>query len=245
MIKFMKMLPGLAILAVSVIARVIIGSQETQMLIYHGVNSYRTAILLSRIGMGIGLVGTLMPVGMFLLQLRENKKRVEIVERAKHQQRMSAPLSLKSGRYNENEIRNRLKDLFSNTSDSVFLKSLRAIEGQLDQMNSYQAKLEQLLNENGANDLGETIKYLDKLEQSMFDNLRKCFNILTMYDGSDNGRQVVTEQMEDTFANNEKILEQASRLCMATTKFVNNQGEEAISLGSVEQFIKALEEEYV
>lgn len=235
-----RLLPGLALVLAALTARLIIGAFRTDILVFSGAGSYRTLLWASRIALGAGLCLLAAKAGSAFLKQRKAKAAAAEQRKARSK---PAPLAAADGRYAESEIRGRLLSLFA-VAPAETVPYLEQFQAQLDRMNGYQARLTQLLEQNGAQDLREAELFLDRVEQNMFGAMRRVFNLLTMYDETQPVRPLL-EQLAEAQAHNDKALDQASRLCAAMTNYVNNQGAASDSGGSVEQFIKVLQEELV
>ncbi|MBO4418340.1 MAG: hypothetical protein J5789_00715 [Oscillospiraceae bacterium] len=242
---FKKVIPGLALLVAGVVGRLLLSGAETSVLINSGMRTFRILVWIARGAMLIG--GGLLLAGSFLLllPLLQERRRVraseELIARAKAESRKRAPLSTRSGAYNEDEIRDCLMQFFDSTP-AKFTPYLERYQSQLDRMNSYQARLNRMLRQNGADDLTEAEALLDKLEQNVFGVMRKVFNWLTMYDASTPDDPLI-HNLEEAEAHNEKALEQAGRLCATITDYINNQGSRIDITNSVKSFTELLKEE--
>lgn len=235
-----KLLPGLFIAAAALAARLLVGASQNEILINSGAKTYRTLLWAARIGLLAGL--GLLAAGVVLAVLRQKQAQAAAAAKQK-ERRKPAPLAAADGRFNEPEIRNHLVSLFA-SSPAGTIPYLEAFQAQLDRMNGYQARLTQLLDQNGAQDLREAESFLDRVEQNMFGTMRRVFNLLMMYDEAQ-PIQPLLDQLADAQAHNDRALDQASRLCAAMTEYVNSQGASSDAYGSVEQFIQILQEELV
>ena len=181
--RFLKFVPAAAVLLAAGIARLLISGAENEILINSGAGLYRVLVWVSR---GAMLAGALLLIPPLLGNLKQRKREQasqELIARARKENRMRAPLSNRSGSYNEEEIRGFLIQLFDSVPPQ-FTPWLEKYQAQLDRMNSYQARLNRMLKQNGADDLTEAEALLDKLEQNIFGMMRRVYNWLTMYDPS-------------------------------------------------------------
>jgi hypothetical protein len=235
-----KLLPGLGIAATALVARLLVGGAENDILINSGAKTYRALLWAARIGLLAGL--GLLAIGVVSAVLKQRQAQAAAAAQQKVS-RKPAPLSAADGRFNEPEIRSHLLSLFS-SSPAKAVPYLEAFQAQLDRMNGYQARLTQLLDQNGAQDLREAESFLDRVEQNMFGTMRRVYNLLMMYDEAQ-PIQPLLDQLAEAQAHNDRALDQASRLCAAMTEYVNSQGASSDAYGSVEQFIQILQEELV
>ena len=236
-----KYLPGLALFAAAGIGRLLLPAAEQDILIRFGMAFYRLLLWVAR---GAMLAGLLLLVPPLLARFRERRRlqaSEELIARARAEKRKQAPLSNRGGRYNEEELRAYLIQLFD-TLPPKFTPWLEKYQAQLDRMNSYQARLSRMLAQNGADDLTEAEALLDKLEQNIFGMLRRVFNWLTMYDAA-SPEEPLLQKLAEAETHNEKALEQAGRLCAAITDYINKQGSRIDVTSSVKQFIELLKEE--
>ena len=238
-----KFIPGAALLLAAVVGRLVLAGAETSVLISAGAGAYRALTWAAWGAMLLGLLLTLLPILPLLREKKKEQASQELIARARAESRRRAPLSTSSGRYNEEEIRGYLAQLFDSMPPK-FTPYLEKYQAQLDRMNSYQARLSRMLKQNGADDLTEAEALLDKLEQNIFGMMRKVFNWLTMYDAA-SPEEPLLQNLKDAEAHNEKALDQAGRLCAAITEYINNQGSKVDITGSVKSFIELLKEEIV
>ena len=76
----------------------------------------------------------------------------------------------------------------------------------------------------------------------MFGKMRQIYNLMMMYDETTPIEELKTA-LDGGLAHNERALNQAKKLNATVTEYINNQGVTQESLGSVEAFIKVLQEE--
>ena len=241
--RLLKFIPGLLLFAAAGIGRLLISAAENEILINYGMSTYRVLAWIARGAMLAGLLLLVPPLLGILKERRREQASEELIARAKAENRKRAPLSNRSGSYNEAEIRSCLIQFFD-TTPPQFTPWLEKYQAQLDRMNSYQARLSRMLKQNGADDLTEAEALLDKLEQNIFGMMRRVFNWLTMYDAS-SPEEPLLKNLAEAEAHNEKALEQAGRLCAAITEYINNQGSKVDITSSVKSFIELLKEEIV
>ena len=72
--------------------------------------------------------------------------------------------------------------------------------------------------------------------------MRQVYNLLMMYDETAPIEEL-KDSLNEALEHNNRALEQAKRLNATVTEYINNQGTAQESLGSVEAFIKVLQEE--
>lgn len=238
--QWKKIFPGLGVTVIALIAGGVVRANQDNIYVYSGIGTYKilSAATLLALLLGVGLLGW----GIVVTLSKQRAERAAAAAKQKVE-RKPAPLSAAEGRFEESEIRNHLLSLFS-ASPVKTASYLEAFQAQLDRMNAYQARLRQLLEQNGAQDLGEAESFLDRVEQNMFGTLRRVFNLLMMYDEAQ-AIEPLLDQLAEAQAHNDRALDQASRLCAAMTDYVNHQGAATDISSSVEQFIQILQEELV
>ena len=98
---------------------------------------------------------------------------------------------------------------------------------QMDEMNSYQAKLSRLIANNGADYLEDTIGVLDSVEQCILRKVRKILNCFVIYEST---RAEDVEKMRmllfETRSGNAAQLQNVKEFLFAITDFLNKQGDD-------------------
>lgn len=239
--RYRKFIPGLLLFAACVVAAIVLPTYRNDIVIYYGPERYRIYQGLLRgcfIGAAIWIALPLVPI------LKEKKKKAmsqKLIQAAKKEQRAAAPLSIRSGRFNEDEIRKMLAQALT-TAPNVFVPYLEDYQSQLDRMNSYQERLALLLKNNGADDLTEPSVFLDKLEQGIFETMRKVFNWINMHDDANPDREIIAN-LDAAKASINQSLEAASGLCKNVTAYINGQCQAVDITSQIEQYSKMLKEE--
>lgn len=233
---------GIAALAVGLLGRIALAIEKNSIVISGGMSTYRALLWASR---GLGLFGAAV-VAAFAIRIalarseaRQMEKRMDALRTA--DRKSKAPLSTESGRFNEDKMRELLRTLFA-AAPSELASYQPRFQVQLDRMNEYQANLARLLRNNDATELSEAEAFLDKLEQNMFGRMRQVYNRLMMYDETA-PIENLKSSLDEALAHNNRALDQARKLNATVTEYINNQGSAQESLGSVDAFIKVLQEE--
>lgn len=233
---------GIAALGLGLAGRIALAVEKNSILIHGGMSTFRTLVWVAR---GAILVGAAFAAG-FVVRIALARSEARRLERQMKALRTAdrkdkAPLSTESGRFNEDKMRELLRTLFAAAPGEVAAYQPR-FQVQLDRMNEYQANLKRLLRNNDATELSEAEAFLDKLEQNMFGKMRQVYNLLMMYDETAPIEELKAS-LNEALEHNNRALEQAKRLNATVTEYINNQGTAQESLGSVEAFIKVLQEE--
>lgn len=237
-------IPGALTLLLGLAGRIVLASVKNAVIVSGGMHAYRIWLWASRGLLFAGSVLLAAGLAKVLLARKDQKKTEQNLAALRDAARKAkAPLSTESGRFNEQKMRELLNTLFEQAPNEV-LAYRQKFQAQLDRMNEYQANLSRLLQDNDVTDLSEAEAFLDKVEQNMFGKMRQVYNILMMYDDTAPIAEL-TAPLEDALAHNDKALEQARRLNTAVTEYVNHQGTPQDAMGSVEVFIKVLQEELV
>ncbi len=233
---------GIAALGVGLVGRIVVALEKNSIVISGGMSTYRALLWAAR---GVLLVGAAFAAGLIVRialarsEARQMERRMDALRTA--DRKSKAPLSTESGRFNEEKMRELLQSLFATAPAAVAAYQPR-FQTQLDRMNEYQLNLKRLLRNNDATELSEAEAFLDKLEQNMFGKMRQVYNLLMMYDETAPIDELKTA-LDGALAHNDRALSQARRLNATVTEYINNQGSTQESLGSVEAFIKVLQEE--
>lgn len=233
---------GIAALGVGLVARIALAMEKSSIIVNTSAASFRLFVWAAR---GLLLFGTAVVAAVVLRlvlarsEARQMEKRMDALRTA--DRKSKAPLSTESGRFNEEKMRELLQGLFT-TAPAQLAAYRPRFQVQLDRMNEYQANLKRLLRNNDATELSEAEAFLDKLEQNMFGKMRQVYNLLMMYDETAPIEELQTA-LDDALAHNDRVLDQARKLNATVTEYINNKGGTQESLGSVEAFIKVLQEE--
>ena len=233
---------GIAALGLGLIGRVALAAAKNSIVISGGMSTYRSLTWVARGALLAGVVfltGTVIQVVLARSAERKMEQRMDALREA--DRKSKAPLSTESGRFNEEKMRELLRTLFASAPEEVSVYRPR-FQAQLDRMNGYQTSLQRLLRDNDVTELPEAEAFLDKVEQNMFGKMRQIYNRLMMYDSTAPIGEL-TASLDEALTHNERALDQARRLNATVTDYVNNQGSSQESLGSVEVFIKVLQEE--
>ena len=239
--KVSKFIPGLLLLAACIVGAILLPKNRTDIIIYNSPETYRTYQRILYAGFAASAVLLTLPVIPLLKERHRNAMSEQLIKAARKKQREAAPLSIRSGRFNEDEIRRLLTQALTSAPD-IFIQYLEDYQSQLDRMNSYQERLSTLLKNNGADDLTEPAAFLDKLEQGIFETMRWVFNWINMYDESSPDVDVL-KSLDDARANINHSLEAAGSLCKNVTAYINGQCQAVDITSQIKQYSEMLKEE--
>ena len=167
--------------------------------------------------------GRLIKRGLRLNQLKmEEQKRLEQAEEQKLlEEKRVATLSV-DGEMDAEMVRHLLEEEVSGKWQGCYENIYACIE-QMEQMNSYQARLEKLLADNGAGRLRDTEDILNQVEQYICQNVRGVLNFMAVAD--DEESNLVNERLVKCHADNGALLKQTKDFIYAMADFLNNQGD--------------------
>lgn len=239
--KHRKFIPGFLVFAAALAGRILLEVNKTEIFVRSGVGTFRTLVWCARASMVVGLLAFAIPLFGVLSRRRADRKATELIRKAKAEQRRNAPLASQSGRFKEEDVRNYLSELLASAPPKLTLY-LEEFQARLDKMNMYQSRLNNLLIQNGADDMTEPVVFLDKLEQFIFGVMRKVFNWITMYDESVPDSEI-QQNLDRAKTSIDTALEQASDLCRAITNYINGQGNRVDITNQIEQYIQIMKEE--
>lgn len=237
------MIPGLIGSIVGLVGIIVTNMSRTNILIERGMDGFRFQLTLFEAITAFG--GTILAASLVFGLIKEIKTRkaakkqdVKLLEA----DRPKAMLSFETGRLDEEQMRSLLLESFD-AVEPEFIEHLETYQTQMDKMNMYQARLHRMLAINGIKDLQETEFLLDKLEQSMFGNLRKAFNWINMRGSTKEAKEKLHANLSKVSTDNQTVLDKASELCNVLTEYINNQGNTTYSVVVFDNFIKSLNEQ--
>lgn len=146
----------------------------------------------------------------------------------------------------DREDRNRKSEAYLSVSDkldSSFIQSLLEnkareewsvldvrlfkVKEQLQEMDDCQSRLSRLLTDNGATALNSTQEVLDKVEQYLCKNVRKCLNYMGVADPhSRDDIALVGSKLDSCYQDNQEKLAQIDEFLRTVVEYLNRQGDE-------------------
>ncbi|MGN1141303.1 MAG: hypothetical protein ACI4TF_08875, partial [Oliverpabstia sp.] len=110
---------------------------------------------------------------------------------------------------------------------SVLEVRLTRVKGQLQEMDECQSRLSRLLADNGATALSSTQEVLDKVEQYLCKNVRKCLNYMGVADPrSQDDIALVGSKLDSCYEDNQEKLAQIDEFLKTVVEYLNRQGDE-------------------
>ena len=120
---------------------------------------------------------------------------------------------------------------------TVVENDVKNITDQLILMNSYQDRLDKLLQNNNAKELSDAVDLLERIEQQILANVRKILNFMEILSPtSSEDVQTIREYIYECMAENTKLLNSTKDFLICVTGFLNDQGTNGKSLQMMEEF---------
>ena len=192
--------------------------QKDNLIVSLGIRSYKT---LRSFFLLCFCISTLVLILVIILKryfLKKDEKNVIIV------QEKAPPLSIKD-KLDSTYLRKMLKNEASGRWRDISEELYVTIQ-QLDQMDIYQDRLHNLLEENDVNALSDTEEILDQSEQYLCQNARRILNYLSVFEQKDT--DAVKTIINNSNDKNQQQLDQVKEFIFAITDFVNQQGGTAL-----------------
>ena len=112
---------------------------------------------------------------------------------------------------------------------------------QLQTMDVYQAKLANLLEDNGVTSLSDTKEVLDKVEQYLCKEVRKVINLINVSDeGSAEDAERINAQLKKCYKECQIQLDQVKDFLFAMAEFLNKQGSDDTTPETLEMYKKCI-----
>ena len=221
---------GLIGTILSAIFKIHLVTHKDYIVVVNGISHFRAVSTLSNILIVIFVIlGLVYGIRFLIVHKKELKEQLQDKVAIEEQKRLENE-SIKrkeayrdtSGRLDENMIREDLNKLAD--GDWINLSSvIKSLYIHSERMDTYQEKLDLLLEKNGAEALDDTAEVLEKAEQQLLQNIRKVLNYMDVLDPS-NDEQKVGTYLNQCITENEKILNNVSDFLLSVTEYLNNQG---------------------
>lgn len=206
-IKKYLFLFGVILAAVSAVGRVLIDTKKTEIVVYYGIAEFRSfrtianvCLVLGIIAAVIGFAGTLKYQGM----KRAERKQKEKIEMSRRQKKKS---------YSPEDVREIIGELRQQYPDF----SLDRCVMHLDQMDTYQNRLKELLDNNDLETFAYTEGILKDLENELCRDIKSFTNYMIVSDDA----AVVQNRYDSMIARNEERFTYVKNLLITLADFVN------------------------
>ncbi len=175
---------------------------------------------------GVAIGATLIPGYYLFLALRHSlKQRLAEAEQRAHQkqEQTGAMQKIADGNLTPEEIRGRLNDLV--VEYPKLEPTVDACLAMMSKVDRFQKKQEDLINNNRALYLKDTVTALNRTEQKVWQNIQKICNLCIAAGEFD---EIDLVEIDDIVRHNEKILVGIQKLTKASAEWINNykSGEE-------------------
>ncbi len=191
----------------------------------HGYTYIKTALSAFSVA---GLAGTCTYAVKKLMIVRKNRIVTE-------------PMLKINSRLDPEDLRGRIYNLKISCKHKELKEVYAGIEGSMETMNRYQAKLNKLLNNNGADALRDSEEILDGVEQNLCRNVRKFLNKETILDTDQNYAELLAEG-EKCNRENDTLLKKTMDFMEAVAEYLNDQDDND-DLGDIEIYKNAILEQ--
>lgn len=219
-VKNVLFLIPLIILAILIL--ILICNRDNIIILYHLKGYYIIRNILLFLSVSLVVIQSIVIAN----RKRAEKENMQLQAKKKdHEEKSEAFLSV-SGNLNSAVIQKLLVEK-SHDEWSYMQSSLLNILEQLIKMDTYQVQLSRLLANNGAKALNSTQEVLDKVEQYLCRNVRKCLNYMDVADPQDpKTRLFMQEKVAVCIKDNDKKLGQIDDFLKTIVEFLNKQGDE-------------------
>lgn len=209
---------------IGIIGKVIFAVNETNFIITMGIKTYRANITTANVMIAILLIADIL---LCIPRIISRKKQEE--PKASRSERPDAILSTDK-KMNADRIQQMLVQALDQHTHRVPQEIYNRISDCADLMNDmdkYQQKLSNLLNNNGADGFSDTEEMLDQVEQCICKNVRKVVNYISVADcGNQEDIETISSKLNTCIEDSQKQLQQVKDFLFAMAEFLNRQGED-------------------
>ncbi len=234
-----KNIGWLLLAAVALLPLLLVSANSTAIIQNTGVHSLNTfriiAYIIAAAGIALALIKIIVSAVRISSEQRHKtrtEQEIEALKARKEQEERNARAKLNvKGPLKDSVIYERLKSRLNEDWGRLSTTKIPALMSdilrQMDDMNSYQAKLSRLLVNNGADYLDDTNGVLESVEQNILRKVRKVLNCFVVYEPSRvEDVQKMQTLLEETCASNESQLNNVKEFLLAITDFLNRQGDD-------------------
>ena len=206
-IKKYLFLFGVILAAVSAVGRVLIDTKKTEIVVYYGIAEFRTFRTIANACLVVGIIAAV--IGFAVTLKYQGLKRAERKEKEKIE--MSRRQKKKS--YSPEDVREIIGELRQQYPDF----SLDRCVMHLDQMDTYQNRLKELLDNNDLETFAYTEGILKDLENELCRDIKSFTNYMIVSDDA----AVVQNRYDSMIARNEERFTYVKNLLITLADFVN------------------------
>ncbi len=233
--------------ALVLILKLVVTGLENLIIVYGGIRLFGMLSMILTIATVVGFILFIFFLSLMMIGISKQKKQEAINEADSHQ----GPVLKVKGELDPVQIRNNLigeSDKWLETISQLYPQergemnaAITSVKETMIQMDDYQLRLKNLLDNNGADALRDTEEVLDRVEQHICRNVRKLLNIMTVSSPkTKNDIDVVKLTATNCAEDNRRLLKTTKEFMVAITEFLNSQGDSGSSIGEIEVYKKAL-----
>ena len=245
----------LAAAAVTELFNIILYAARDSIVVSFGIRTYNLLALICASAFGLSSAGLVISLVLFLIGKKKEKKEQEEELRKKieeEQAKKEAVLKYK-GKLDPEQVRSSLNTVYGDWTskislcgDSQQIEDFHAVMSKIfsgmKTMDSYQEKLNYLLNANGADALRDTEDILDNAEQFIYRNVRKLLNIMTISSPENpDDLNTVLSAAHACAGENSRLLDTTREFMVSVTEFLNTQNEDDDSLYEMNAYKSAIQ----
>lgn len=209
---------------ISLLARLAFIANKTNLIIGMGIKTYRAITTITNTAIGIFVI-----VNVLLFILREIERKKQEEPKTNRSERPNAVLSTDK-KMNADRIQQMLVQALDQHTHRVPQEIYNRISdcaNLMNDMDKYQKKLSNLLDNNGADGFSDTEEMLDQVEQCICKNVRKVVNYISVADcGNQEDIETISSKLNTCIEDSRKQLQQVKDFLFAMAEFLNRQGED-------------------
>ncbi len=206
-IKKYLFLFGVILAAVSAVGRVLIDTKKTEIVVYYGIAEFRSFRTIANVCLVLGIIAAV--IGFAVTVKYQGMKRAERKQKEKIEMRRRQ----KKKSYSPEDVREIIGELRQQYPDF----SLDRCVMHLDQMDTYQNRLKELLDNNDLETFAYTEGILKDLENELCRDIKSFTNYMIVSDDA----AVVQNRYDSMIARNEERFTYVKNLLITLADFVN------------------------
>ena len=230
-----KRVLAVILLAAGGLSEIVVRLCMDDIIIQYGISLYRTILMAANILIAAGVIFAGASI-LFMIKERKSMKLQKTDDEKKKalEKDSKAFLSVKK-ELNASGLKMLVYDKYEKGNIPFIKDVFRRCWEQMNKMDVYQEKLNNLITSNGADGLEDSKDVLNKTEQYICKNVRKMLNLLEV---SDLGNPVEDKHLEAMFnillQDNGEKLQNADDFLHAVVEFLNGQGDSKEELEMME-----------